>query len=253
MNNKWMLAETKKMKNNLTLRISLALSFIFMIYIVFDPFPYAELRIPTYISSVFLLSLTVFGAVPIIVLGAFLSHQEHSWNTFHHLLNSYSRVQSYIYKSSFILIASFTLTAITTILGLLVHLFIGAPGTMFSLQIIYQYFAVSIFCFFWGQLAFVVSLMTKSAIFSIVTLFLISFFEPALYFYISDYFHKYLVMFNQKGILALSFANLVEGSYLIVPGLPYPSLLWSTLYTLLMLIFISIVGLIFMKRSTVTS
>lgn len=249
----WMLAETKKIVKNRTLTITLLLSFAFMIYILFDPFPYKDLHISTYISSVFLLSLTIFGALPMIVMGAFLSYQEYSWNTFQYLANTYSRTKLYLIKSSFLFIASFILPALTVIFAVVIHFFIGVSGNSLSFQVLMQYFTVSLFCFFWGYSAFILSLLTKSAAFSIVALFLLSFFEPAFYMHMQPDTLSYLILFNQKGLLASSFSNLIEGSYLIVPEFDYPSTLWSASYNIGIVLFVSLLGFIYIRRTSIPS
>ncbi|WP_285767370.1 ABC transporter permease [Peribacillus sp. SI8-4] len=230
--NNWLKAESIKIKNNILLWISLGLTFLFMIYIVFDPFPYVELKISSYLSSVFLLSLTVFGTISFVILGAFLSYQEYSWNTLHLLIGFYSRVKFLYYKSLYILLFSFLITVLTTFLSIVVHLYVGAPGQIFSVQIITQIFVVSLICFFWGELAFVLSLITKNVMYSVLMVFFLSFFEPAIYSHVNEGLLKYFIVFNQKGVLAITFSNLVEGSYIIVPDLNYPSLTWSIFFQL---------------------
>ncbi|UTR16905.1 ABC transporter permease [Salipaludibacillus sp. LMS25] len=251
--NAWIKAETIKIKNNPLLITSLVLTFIFMVYIVFDPFPYAELRIPGYFSSVFLLSLTILGIVPIIILGSFLSYQEHSWNTFQLLLNSYNRVQTFFYKTCYILIASFLLTTVTTLFSWVVHIFLGAPGQLFISQIIFQIVSVSLICFFWGELAFVVALLTKNVAFSIGALFLLNVLEPSLYLSFNENLLKYFIVFNQKGLLSHTFSNLIEGSYIIVPIGDYPSFLWSILYQAILISVILFVGYQYIKKCPINS
>ncbi|MFE5426170.1 ABC transporter permease [Peribacillus simplex] len=251
--NNWLKAESIKIKNNILLWISLGLTFLFMIYIVFDPFPYVELKISSYLSSVFLLSLTVFGTITFIILGAFLSYEEYSWNTLHLLIGSYSRIKSFYYKSLYILLVSFFITVLTTFLSLVLHIYIGVPGEIFSLQVFTQIFVVSLICFFWGELAFVLSLITKNVMYSVLIVFFISFFEPAIYSHVNEELLKYLIVYNQKGVLALTFSNLIEGSYIIVPDLNYPSLTWSIFFQLGLIGAILFIGYQYIKKCSITS
>ncbi|CEE02963.1 putative membrane protein [Caldibacillus thermoamylovorans] len=223
-------AEIMKIKNNLLIWIILSILFLFMIYIIFDPFPYINLKIPTYFSSVYLLSFNVIGSILYIVVGALLGYKEYSWNTFHMLVNSNSRIKIFYYKSITIFIISFVLSVIACIFGILIHMFLGSSGQLISFQLFTQVITISIIGFLWGEVAFILSLITRNLLLSIVALFLISFFEPIIYQYFPQGILKFFFVYNQKGILNMQFSNLVEGSYLIITPSQYPDLPWSISY-----------------------
>lgn len=249
----WIRGETYKIKGNILLRISLLIPLLIMIYIIFDPFPYMELQISSYFSSSFLLLLGTFGVIPCIVLGALLGYGEVESNTLHLLVNSVGRIRLFYLKTLYILMFSFTLVLITTLIGLIVHVYVGAPGQIMSIQTLGQIFIVSIICFCWGQLSFIFSLITKNIMYSIIVLFMINFFEPIIYYYINKDILKYLVVFNQKGILSPFFSNLIEGSYIIVPNLDYPSIIWSIVYLMMLIAGIILLGDQYIRRCTISS
>ncbi|MCJ7841731.1 hypothetical protein MUB24_12650 [Lederbergia sp. NSJ-179] len=250
---KWIKGETLKVNGNISLRISLLLPFLFMIFITFDPFPYMELQIPSYFSSTFLLSLTIFGIIPCIVLGALLAYGEVDSNTLHLLINSVGRIRLFYYKTIFIFLASFLLILVTTLFGIAVHLFVGAPGQIFNMETLGQIFIVSIICFCWGELAFIFSLITKNLMYSVIILFMISYFEPILYPYINENMLKYLMVFNQKAILSPFFPNLIEGSYIIVPDLDFPSIMWSSVYLFVLIAGIILLGDQYIRKCSIIS
>lgn len=243
--------EYLKLNNNFFVITSICISFLFMIYISLDTFPYAVIQLPNYFISVFLLSLSIIGVLSIIAIGAFLISEEITWNTFHLSIVQYGRAKVYFIKIISIFVASLLLIFGTIIFAIAIHLYVGAPGEIFNLDIGIQIAFILFMMFFWGVITLVTTLFTKSAVFSTFLLFVINFFEPIVYTHLDPDLLKYFIVFNQKGILSIAFSNLTNDSFIMVLENEYPSFIWSFGYLLILLIFLLFIGYLKMKKSDI--
>lgn len=158
-----------------------------------------------YYASQMLMVTLIMNVFFVIIVGAILGGSEFSWNTWSIKLSNSSRKNILLAKIICIYLSSVLLSVSGFVIGIIFDILRNNIIGISVITLIFQLFVTSLALMFYGITTFLLSILTKSTLFSAT--FCISYFFIEQYFtqFISDNISRFLPIYNIKSFLYLLF------------------------------------------------